>query len=220
MSNDIHGRYVTGVTRKFVTLGATLLAGLFAVTVQAFPELDLEVGTPDLYSNAITVNYDSNSGVFTATGYASRLEGLGDIAGGTFSLSATIVGDGAGAIATGGSIVIDGNGGNLLTGSFAGDAGTVFGGNANGTLDFLFDIDGGDVAGLFGGIGGVGGLILSNSGFGGSFGSNFGTMYNAMANTFGHGGPGVPIPGTLWLLLAGSGWLIFRRRGGIEIKGA
>jgi hypothetical protein len=216
MSNDTHGTRANGVTNKLVTLGAALLAGLFTVTAQAFPELDLEVGTPDLFSAGITVDYqgDNNGGTLTAMGFASTLEGFGNIDNGTFLIDMTSIDFNDQTAA--GTLTIGGNGGTLLTGTLSSSAGDqTFGGNGDtGALEFLFNVTGGDVADLYGGVGGSAGIILSQSGFNGSFASAFGTQWNALANTFGQGG-GVPIPGTLWLVLAGAGLLISRRQNGM-----
>jgi hypothetical protein len=215
MSNDTHGTRANGVTKKLVTLGATLLAGLFTLSAQAFPELDLEVGSPDLMAAGINVTYDADAGTLFATGFASTLEGVGDIANGTFQISMSNIDKNEAGAQTGavGTLLITGNGGTMLEGTLSSTvADPSFGGNGGtGALEFLFNVEGGTAADLYGNTAGV---ILSQSGFGGSFGSGWTTeLFNGMADTFGHGGS-VPVPGTLWLLLAGSGLLMFRRKKG------
>lgn len=127
------------------------------------------LNTPDIVSTDISVNYTAGSGSFTASGFALALDDDGsvpaeDIAGGTFNISATI--DSTGALQSGGALSIGGTvaslnflSGTLLTGNL-----TEFGFPDSGRnpLEFLFTVTGGDAAGLYGGSGATGGIILSS----------------------------------------------------------
>lgn len=66
--------------------------------------------------------------------------------------------------------------GTLLTGTLS-----AFSSGTNDPLEFVFDVTGGDAAGLFGPNLGT---ILSLSGFGGSLTSNFSTSFTSLADTF------------------------------------
>jgi hypothetical protein len=139
----------------------------------------------------------------------------GNIVGGSFDINSTVnfnAMTASGTLAIGGTIASQGfNSGTLLTGTFASAPGSQsFGAGPGDPLEFLFDVTGGDAAALYGGIGSTAGVILSQSGYTGSFQQNFSSApFGALADTFGQGS-GVPIPGTLWLLLGG-GLLLFRR---------
>jgi hypothetical protein len=66
-------------------------------------------------------------------------------------------------------------------------------------LEFLFSVTGGDAAGLYGGIGSIGGIILSGgTGFTGDFTMDFAGTGSAVADV----GP-VPLPAAVWLFGAG-----------------
>lgn len=193
--------------RGFFGLAAFFLVSSLG-TVQGAP-LDLTLfDYPDTVSLLIDVTYDAATDQFLATGTASQLDDDGsvppeDIVGGTFDLTATI--DAVGTLSSG-SLTIGGTvpslgflSGTLLTGNLT-DFGFPDGGGD--PLEFLFDVSGGDAQGLYSG--NPGGVILTQTGFGGSFDVDF--------DNLGGGGSGsgtgladvapVPLPGTLCLGLA------------------
>jgi len=198
------------VHRPIIGLVAVALACLMSTSAQAVL-LNLKLGNPDIVSGFMDINYAAAGDTLTANGTA--LEMLIDdtptieaIVGGSFDLTAAIDDSGllsGGSLTIGGSIAALGfNSGTLLTGTL-----NAFGFNPAGNpLEFLFAVTGGDAAGLFGDTGGV---ILSDTGFGGSFDTDWGSTY-AIADT----APPIPIPAALWLF--GSGLLalfgITRRR--------
>lgn len=220
---------------RFVRAGATaVLALALTGAAQAFPTLMLTGGSPDIITSFIEVSYTGNSagGQLIAGGTLATSGALtppGSPAGsiinstGTFSLVANIneAAQTANAMLTlGGEIPGLGfNSATLLTGSLVSTAADrTFGATANGPLEFLFDVTGGDAAGLFGSTAGV---ILSNSGYTGSFGSAFdnaslGTPFlpAGQTDTF---GVTVPEPGTLLLLAAGGLLLHGRRKASNEV---
>lgn len=220
---DIGGKNNKGsfLSKKLVTLGTVLVAGLFTATAQAFPALNLVPGTPDIESSFINVSYvgDNTTGTLTANGFANVLTPpgapTGNIDFGSFDINSIINSNAqtaSGSLVIGGTIAGQGfNSGTLLTGTFASTAGTpTFGAGPGDPLEFLFTVSGGDAANLYGGIGSTAGVILSQSGYTGSFAGNFNSApFGGLADTFGQG-DGVPIPGTLWLLLGG-GLLLLRR---------
>ena len=145
--------------------------------------------TPDIVSGFIDVNYDAVTDAFTATGFAFQIDAppVEAIVGGTFDLKATIDDNGN---LLGGSLVIGGtvanlgfNSGALLTGTL-----TAFGFPDLGDepLEFLFNVTGGDAAGLYGS---TAGTVLTQSGFNGSFDSDFRNVSAGNANT-----AAVPVP--------------------------
>ena len=203
-----------GFARGIAKLGAVLLGSVFAVTVQAFPALDLmpKPNLPDISAAFIDVDYvgDNDFGTLTAAGFAITLTppGVpdGSITGGTFNINADL---GFNSLSASGNLSIGGtiaglgfNSGTLLTGTLS-----AFGAGPGDPLEFLFNVTGGDAAALYGGIGAQAGVILNNSGYSGSFGSGFSSI-NGVADTFSQ----VPLPGTLALMLAGFGMLLMRRR--------
>lgn len=178
-----------------VTLG--LLMSLLVGTTGWAAPLNLNLNAePDIFSSFITVDYLAGSGVLTASGFANNLltgGALNPIAGGSFDLSASIDNTGVlsgGTLAIGGTIAGLGfNSGTLLTGNL-----TAFGFDALGgdPLEFLFTATSGDALGLYSGLGGI---ILSGTGFGGSFNSDFASAaFSAMADV-----GVVPVPAAVWL---------------------
>ena len=203
--------------RNGLTGYLAIFAMLIAQAAQAFPALNLTTGIPDLESSFIDVSYtgDSTTGLLTASGFANVLtppgSPSGNITGGTFDISATINENAltaSGTLNIGGTIAGLGfNSGTLLTGTFSSTAGNpVFGAGAGDPLEFLFDVTGGDAAGLFGTTAGV---ILSQSGYSGSFGGDFASAhFGGLADTFEQQ---VPEPGPLTLLFAGGlAWFAVR----------
>ena len=163
---------------------------------------------PDIVSSFIDVNYNAGTDAFTAIGFALELDDDGSvpaeaIAGGTFDLTAVIDGSGAlstGSLSIGGTVASLGfNSGTLLTGNL-----TAFGFLDSGgdPLEFLFDVTGGDAAGLYGSIGGI---ILGATGFGGNFTSDFDNLVGGVPGTgsaVANVAP-VPLPAAIWLFGAG-----------------
>ncbi|MBI1927243.1 PEP-CTERM sorting domain-containing protein [Candidatus Poribacteria bacterium] len=199
------------MTRLIPILAACVF--LFSTVAQATP-LNLTLPPfPDIMADFIDVTYDAGTHAFSAMGFAETLDDDGSVPPETitgitktFTLSATI--DNLGVLQPGGTLTILGkvpslvfNSGTLLTGDL-----TAFGfPNAGGDpLEFLFNVTGGDAAGLYGSVGGV---ILSSSGFGGSFATNF--------DNLGGLGPGngngvadvapIPEPSTILLFMTGLG---------------
>ena len=207
-------RHRTLVARMLIATGLFFLLTLHA---QAFPILNLSPATPNIESSFITVNYSGSDagGALTAFGFANVLNPpgspAGNIAGGSFDINANINFNALTATGTlniGGSIASQGFfSGTLLTGSFASSAASPrFGAGPGDPLEFLFDVTGGDAAGVFGGIGSTAGVILSQSGYSGSFAANFTSgPFQALADTFAAPQAVVPEPGTFGLVLAGLG---------------
>jgi hypothetical protein len=204
---------------RLLAAACCLVTGLFTHTPSmAFPSLNLTPGTPDLESSFIDVGYVGNNagGILTASGFANVLtppgSPAGNIAGGSFNINANVNFNAltaSGTLAIGGTIAGLGfNSGTLLTGSFASTAGNpAFGAGPGDPLEFLFDVTGGDAAGLFGSTAGV---ILSQSGYAGSFAGNFSSApFGGLADTF---SVQVPEPGTLAILGFGLAGLGFARR--------
>ena len=183
----------------FVVVSSSVKAAPLNLTLNSFP---------DIVSSSIDVTYDAGTGSFTASGFASQLDDDGSIpaesiTGGTSDLSATI--DSAG-ILSGGTLTIGGTvaslgftSGTLLTGNL-----TAFGFPSAGgdPLEFLFDVTGGDAAALYGGGSIPGGIILSDSGFGGSFDIDWSNTGSGVADV---APAAVPLPAAVWLF--GSGLL-------------
>ena len=184
---------------------AALIMSMSSLTQAATINLMLN-DAPDIVSTAISVSYDAGFDAFTASGFANELDYIDDVApeaaaaaitGGTFDIDASIFGDGtlnSGSFVIGGTIASLGFNSNIL---LTGDL-TVLGFGAGDTLEFLFDVTGGDAAGLYGSSGGI---ILGNSGFGGDWTSDFNTSFTSVSDT----GTLVPVPAAAWLF--GSGLL-------------
>jgi len=188
-----------------------LAAGLLLGSVAQAAPLGLTLNDfPDIVSAFIDVTYNATSDTLNANGFAEELDDDGSvpaeaIAGGSFSLTATIDASGAlsaGSLSIGGTVASLGfNSGTLLTGTL-----TAFGfPDAGGDpLEFLFDVTGGDAAALYGGGSIPGGIILSDSGFPGSFDSNFDNLVDGVGSGVSDTGV-VPLPAAVWLF--GSGLL-------------
>jgi len=181
-------------------LVAALIMGLSSLSHAAPLNLTLN-DSPDIVSSFITVDYNSATDVLTASGFANQLDddGIGtplNIAGGTFDLAASVLDDGTlagGSLAIGGTVAGLGfNSGTLLTGSLTDIGFNIAGGDP---LEFLFDVTGGDAAGLYGSLGGI---ILNSAGFGGSWAISFSSgPFQAIADVGTVGA--VPIPAAVWL---------------------
>lgn len=211
--------------------GAGVVAGLVvalgACPAWAFPSLNLTPGTPEIESVFITVDYVGNNagGLLMASGFAQAVTPPGSpsgiITGGTFDINANINFNAQVAIGTlniGGTVAGLGfNSGTLLTGTFSSmPADQMFGAGPGDPLEFLFDITGGDAAGLYGGIGSQAGVNLSQSGYAGSFAGNFTSgAFQALADTFAL--PNTvpePVSATLGVMGLGVLGLVTRRRRG------
>jgi len=192
-ARSIHsaGRALTIVA--FLMLGSAAHAAPLNLTLNDFP---------DIVSDFISVEYNAGTDVFTASGFAEELDDDGSvpaetITGGTFDLTATIDDSGAlvsGTLSIGGTVASLGfNSGTLLTGTL-----TAFGfPDAGGDpLEFLFDVTGGDAAGLYGSV--PGGIILSDAGFTGDFTNDFNNAGFGVADV-----APVPLPAAVWLFGAG-----------------
>jgi hypothetical protein len=158
--------------------------------------------TPDIVSSFIDVNYDAAGDTFSANGFALELDDDGSvpaeaITGGTFDLTAFIDGSGSlssGSLTIGGTVASLGfNSGTLLTGNLTAFGFPDLGGDP---LEFLFDVTGGDAAGLYGAIGGI--LLTGGTGFTGDFTVDFLGDGSAVSNV-----APVPLPAAVWLFGAG-----------------
>ena len=200
---------------SFVT---TCLVLVLAVGAAQATPLDITLQPfPDIYSAFIDVTYTvGGPDNFRASGFAFELDddGVGPwlaIDSGTFDIIATITGTGA---FTDGSLIIGGtqgsNGSPLLAGAL-----TAFGfPNAGGDpLEFLFSVTGGSLAGLYGGLGAITGVILTDTGFGGSFTEAFDNLHSwaAVADTAPDPAR-IPEPSTILLVLAGASTAYLRKR--------
>ena len=216
---------------RLLTVGfaALLSLSLSNISHAGFLSLNLTPGTPNISSAFINVDYNGNdtTGTLTASGFAQSLtppgSPAGNIAGGTFNINSTINSSAetaSGTLSIGGTIASQGfNSGTLLTGTFSSTAGNpAFGGGPGDPLEFLFNITGGDAAGIYGGIGATSSVILDQSGYTGSFESNFSSApFGALADTFAQTNTtAIPEPSTFALLgiggLALVGYGVRRKR--------
>jgi hypothetical protein len=211
--------------------GAFLRLLVFLAAISLLPSaafatpLNLTLLLPDVVSGTIDVVYDAGTDTFSASGFAFELDDDGVLpniqldAPGDFDIIAAI--DEFGALSAGtlsitGTIASEGyNSGTLLTGSLS-DFGWA--GDASGMIfEFEFDVTGGDLAPVYGGL--PGGVILGTTlstppGFSG-FGSSFNNRIFDFEGTGAGGADTAPIPepSTALLLGAGLGALaLYRRR--------
>ena len=188
-------------------IGVSML--LFGVVVHAAPLNLALLDAPNIFSANLGVQYGFALDTLTVSGNASTLDddGVGPAwnidstcCTPSFILSATI--DSAG-IASGGSLTIGGtvaglgfNSGTLLTGTLSSFGFPTAGGDP---LEFLFDVTGGDAAGLFGTQFGV---VLTGTGLPSTL---FSTAFNNSREGEAVAAALVPIPAAVWLF--GSGLL-------------
>jgi hypothetical protein len=183
---------------------ASLLIAALAVGISGPSQaalLNLIPETPDIFSSFTDISYNAGTDLLTAEGFAISLDddGVGlpePIAGGSFDLTATIDDSGnlsAGSFSIGGTVAsIGANSGTLLTGGLT-DIGFNDAGGGD-PLEFLFSVTGGDLAGLYGG---TGGIILTGTGFT-SWATSFQNAdFAGMSDTF-TVSP-VPVPAAVWL---------------------
>jgi MYXO-CTERM domain-containing protein len=173
---------------------------------------------PDITSAFIDLTYDAAADAFVAQGFALTYDDGGGpaqaILNGSFLVTATIDATGAasaGTLAIGGDM--SGFGPSLLTATLV-DFGFVDGGGS--VLEFLFQVDGGDLAPAFALAGG--GLIGVIMGTGIAYGGDWSIDYdNLIAGQAGTGSAvsdtaPIPAPGGIGLLaLAGLGGALGRR---------
>jgi len=188
----------------FGLVGTSML--LFGITAHSASLNLILADAPDILSINIGVQYNAGADSLSATGQASTLDddGIGPALSidstcctPSFNLNATV--DAAG-VASGGTLSIGGTvnslgflSGTLLTGTLSAFGFPAAGGDP---LEFIFNVTGGDAAGLFGSQAGV---ILTGSGFT-SFTSDFSSR-SGLANAASI----IPIPAAAWLF--GSGLL-------------
>lgn len=193
-----------------LTVRWTICVLLLVFTTGASDAVALTLAdTPDVYSSFISVSYDHLSGAFSASGYALTLDAL-DITDGTFNIGATISTSGvasSGWLSIGGSVAGLGISGPTLLAGILTDFDFVF--QAGSPFEFSFLISEGGLTNLFGGVGATAGVILTQTGFGGTFASDFSTSFGAVSDT----APVAPVPepSTLLLALGGGAVYVVRR---------
>ena len=210
------------VVIRIVSIMACLLVGAFPLTATAAPlGLTLQ-DTPNVTSGLLDVSYNASADEFLANGFAlnlavdSFLLPIITDGPGSFHISATIDESGnpsAGTLSIAGGVL--GFGPTLLTATLT-DFGFSDGGGD--TFEFLFTVNGGDLAipALYGDPGAVVGVILDANGsnFTGSFATDF--TNNPAALTLGQGvsqtAPVVPEPATVLLVLLTGVLVPLRRR--------
>ncbi|MBT1071389.1 hypothetical protein [Pelotalea chapellei] len=158
-----------------LTVAMMLLSlGLITESAQARP-LDLTLQpSPDMFSDAIEVNYDAASQMFTARGFAEHIKNGTDtptqVINGQFEITAAISNSGdilSGTLTITGEVPSLGIGqGQLLVGNIS----ALGYGEAGGAVEFQFDTSDGAMFTQFGPAIKV---ILGQSGFTGNFAQNF-----------------------------------------------
>ncbi len=191
----------------FTRLGAFFsILGLLAAAPGGATPLNLPSPEPDVFSGSIQVDYDAMTDMLTAVGtafsFTATMGGTQDpITGGSFDLSATI--DAAGVASSAMLSImgsVNGFGMNLLTGTLAAPVSFGFPEAADAamgadTLEFIFDVTGGDLAPLYGPQAFV---ILTGTGLDGNL---FSTSFSN--NGLGLSDTALPEPSTVLLVLTG-----------------
>lgn len=178
---------------------------LVSIAAQAAP-LNLDLQLPAINTSYMTTSYNADTDLFSMSyGFPTTITFDGStenvVDGGGMSFSASIS---DGGIFNSGSFSITGtsglyNSGTLLTGNLT-ELG--YANNDSQVLEFLFDATGGDLLSFYDDSFGIGGIILSVSGYNDD---NFNTSFsNTPYNGFATIAP-VPVPAAVWLF--GSGLL-------------
>jgi hypothetical protein len=223
-----------------VTSYLVIIAVLFLLVGNAYADLTSLTlqPSPDIASFGIDVAYNASSHTFAANGIATCI-GIGSpddpivfnensLTMGTFLISATVDNAGvasSGSLTIGGEVLGYGSTGPLLTGNNLSFFNSFFTGTQNPSSDvsiyeFLFDVSGGEMAGLFGGSGAKVGVILSWVSTAGDVAQNQFTANfdNLNGHTFGEGwGTAMsdvaqPIPEPATLLLGIGGLFLSKRK--------
>jgi hypothetical protein len=208
---------------------------LLGGNVQAGPTTLILQPAPDIFSGYIDVTYDANSNLFSSTGYNLTIYNgtdpetdpqidFNEYNWGDFSISAAI--DDAGVASSGslnlsGKVLGYGTTGSLLTGDLtffnAFFADTLNPNSDVAIFEFLFDVTGGEMADMFGGLGTSVGVIIGCVSVGGNVAQE---QFTAdFDNLFDHG-PGygsavadtAPIPEPVTILLLALGAMIIRKK--------
>lgn len=196
-----------------------LSVGVCASVAAATPLNLVLQDTPDILSGFISTAYIAETDVFTAAGFALNIDfppvlrgAPVPITNGTFDIFAIIDSSGSASVGTLEirGVISDETRGEaplLLSGSLVsfGFPDPVARGAAGGVLEFLFDVTGGSLAGLYGSQAGV---ILGDSGYPGFWTETWRNDGNAESDT----APPVPAPFSAVGLLAGAGLVGLRRR--------
>lgn len=175
--------------RKKCYMAMLALAGavMFAAMPVAATPLELTKSYPDITSQDVYAVADGFVG--SASLFSDAEDSSSNITGGSFNLDSFIGGD----FTISGSFSYGGTdySGALLTGKV-----TAAGDDGYGLYEYLFTVDGGTAASLFGGIGVTGGTIIDT--------------WSQVADTF----PAAPVPepATLSLMLIGGSALVALRR--------
>lgn len=184
-----------------------MVVSILGISIVQATTLNLTLSdSPDIKSGLIQVEYFPTIDIFSASGIALSIDDDGaddslDIIGGMFSISANIDETG---FASSGGLSIEGivpdlgfTSGTLLTGELT-DFGYPDGGGD--PFELLFNVTGGDAAHLYGPVAGV---ILDNTGFGGSFDDFFNSFLGVSVTGTPEPISTVPEPATLTLILLG-----------------
>ena len=199
---------------KSTLLGVCALAAVGMGSAQGAPLNLTLLDTPDILSSFITVNYIAGAQSLTAQGFAIQLDAppVQSITDGTFDLVASIDNGGnllGGTLDIGGTIAGLSTTSTLLTGTLTDFGFPDAGGDP---LEFLFNVTGGDAATLYGGIGAVGGVILSGFSLPASLFTEDWTSgaFQAVADV-----APVPLPAAFWMFgsaLIGLAGFVRRKR--------